>query len=204
MGTAESGARSVIVFVSDNGREYVGTAGSSRPSADQRFRVGSVTKSFTATIVLQLAEEGRLRLGDTLDEHLPGVVPQGDEMTIRHLLGHRSGLVNVTEYESWLQRVSRSSSTRPISTLRFAASHPLDFAPGSRWSYSNTNYIALGLIIEKVTGQQYAHGARGAPPRPARARSNRVADDAASAGSGRCGRESESSVGGRLDCLERA
>jgi D-alanyl-D-alanine carboxypeptidase len=154
---ADSGARNVIVSVSDDGTEHVGTAGSSRPSADDRFRIGSVTKTFTAAIVLQLAEEEKLRLDDALDEHLPGVVPRGEEITIRHLLGHRSGLVNFTEYASWLRRASRSSSTRPIDTLRFAASHPLDFEPGSRWSYSNTNYIALGLIIEKVTGQQYAH-----------------------------------------------
>jgi Tol biopolymer transport system component/CubicO group peptidase (beta-lactamase class C family) len=150
------GARSVIVFVSTGGKEYVATGGTSRPKADQRFRVGSVTKTFTATIVLQLVEEGKLRLDSTLGEHLPGVVPGGGEITLRHLLGHRSGLANVTEYPEWLKEAERSPSTSPINTLRFAASKPLAFAPGSQGRYSNTNYIALGLVIEKVTGRSYA------------------------------------------------
>jgi len=150
-----AGAASVIVFVSDHGREYVATAGIRRPSADQRFRVGSVTKTFTATIVLQLAAEGRLRLSDTLERYLPGVVPDGKRITIRQLLNHRSGLANVTDYTLWLERASGSPSTRPIDVLRFAASHPLTFPPGSHWRYSNTNYVALGLVIEKATGHVY-------------------------------------------------
>ena len=123
---------------------------------DQRFRIGSVTKTFTATIVLQLVQEGTLRLDSTLDEHLPGVVPKGGEITIRHLLGHRSGLANITDYPGWLNQAERSPSTSPINSLRFAASKPLAFEPGSQVRYSNTNYIALGLVIEKVTGRSYA------------------------------------------------
>jgi D-alanyl-D-alanine carboxypeptidase len=152
---ARGGAASVIVFVSDDGREFVATAGTRRPNADERFRIGSVTKTFTAAIVLQLAAEERLRLGDTLERYLPGVVPQGDKITIRRLLNHRSGLPNVTDYERWLDQASRSPSTRPIDVLRFAASHPSTFPPGSRWGYSNTNYIALGLVIEEATGHTY-------------------------------------------------
>jgi D-alanyl-D-alanine carboxypeptidase len=152
---AESGAKRVIVFVNDDGDEYVATAGADRPAADRRFRVGSVTKTFTAAVVLQLVDEGALSLDDTLEEHLPGVVPRGDELTIRQLLNHRSGLSNFTGYATWLERTSRSSSNRPIDSLRFAASHPLIFEPGSTWSYSNTNYIALGLIVEKVTEHSY-------------------------------------------------
>ena len=149
------GAESVIVFVSDDGREYVATAGNHRPGKDQRFRVGSVTKTFTATIVLQLVAEGKLRLSDTIERHLPGIVPAGKKITIRQLLNHRSGLANVTDYADWLERASRSPSSRPIDTLRFAAAQPLVFPPGSEWRYSNTNYIALGLVIEKTTGNTY-------------------------------------------------
>jgi Tol biopolymer transport system component/CubicO group peptidase (beta-lactamase class C family) len=154
---ARSGARSVIVFTSAGGHQYVATAGSRRPGPNQRFRVGSVTKTFTATIVLQLVAEGKLRLSSTLGDLLPGVVPRGEEITIRELLQHRSGLVNYTDYPSWLARVNRSPSTRPIDLLRFAASKPLAFDPGSRWRESNTNTIALGLVIEKLTGHSYAH-----------------------------------------------
>jgi D-alanyl-D-alanine carboxypeptidase len=152
---ARDGAKSAIVFVSDDGREYAATAGTRRPGKDQRFRVGSVTKTFTATIVLQLVAEGKLRLSDPLERHLPGIVPGGKKITIRQLLNHRSGLANFTDYPEWLQRASRSSSTRPIDSLRFAAAQPLVFAPGSEWDYSNSNYIALGLIIEKTTGTTY-------------------------------------------------
>lgn len=152
---ARAGAASVIVFVSDDGREYVATAGTRRPNAGKRFRIGSVTKTFTATIVLQLAADGRLRLDDTLERYLPGVVPQGNKITIRALLNHRSGLANVTDYERWLGRASQSPSTRPADVLRFAASQPLTFEPGSQWRYSNTNYIALGLVIEQTTGHPY-------------------------------------------------
>jgi TolB protein len=153
---AQSGAKSVIVFVSADGKEYVATAGARRPTADQRFRIGSVTKTFTATIMLQLVEEGKLRLDGTLADYVPGVVPRGAEITIRHLLQHRSGLANYTDYPSWLERALRSPSIQPIDILRFAGSKPLAFKPGSRPSYSNTNYIALGLVIEKVTGRSYA------------------------------------------------
>jgi D-alanyl-D-alanine carboxypeptidase len=151
---AQSGAKSVIVFVSGDGKEYVATAGSRRPRVDQRFRIGSVTKTFTATVVLQLVEEGKLRLDGALADYLPGVVPRGDEVTIRHLLQHRSGLANYTDYPSW--RAPRSPSRQPIDILRFAGSKPLAFKPGSQVRYSNTNYIALGLVIEKVTGRTYA------------------------------------------------
>jgi len=152
---ARGGGKSVIVFLSAGGKEYAATAGPRRPAVAGRFRIGSVTKTFTATIVLLLAEERRLRLSDSLEKHLPGVVPRGGEITIRQLLNHRSGLVNYTDYGSWLERAGRSPSTRPIDLLRFAGSKPLGFEPGSRGVYSNTNYIALGLVIEKVTARSY-------------------------------------------------
>jgi len=89
-----SGAKSVIVFVSDGDKEYVATGGARRPSVRQRFRVGSVTKTFTATIVLKLVEEAALRLSSTLEDHVPGVIRRGAEITIRQLLQHPSGLAD--------------------------------------------------------------------------------------------------------------
>jgi D-alanyl-D-alanine carboxypeptidase len=156
---ADGGAQRVIVFASVGNKIYVATTGTRRPKAAQRFRVGSVTKTLTATVVLQLVDEGQLGLSDTLEDHLPGVVTRGDEITIRQLLQHSSGLVNYTDepYLSWLKGASRSPSTRPIDLLRFAGSKQLSFEPSSQWSYSNTNYIALGLVIERVTGNSYAH-----------------------------------------------
>lgn len=153
---ASAAPTSKIVYLSDHGRAYVRTSGTPRPSATQRFRIGSVTKTFTATIIFQLAAEGKLRLDDTVERYLPGVVPGGQHITIRELLGHRSGLANFTDYTDWLARADRSTSTRPIDVLRFAASQPRTFRPNSGWEYSNTNYVALGLIIERITRQSFA------------------------------------------------
>ncbi len=114
-----------------------------------------MTKTFTATIVLQLVDEGKLGLGDTLESHLPGVARRGAEITIRQLLQHQSGLVNYTDYTSWLKGPSRAGTVQPIDLVRFTGSKPLAFDPGTQWSYSNTNYIALGLVIEQITGSSY-------------------------------------------------
>ena len=110
------------------------TAGTRRPKADQRFRVGSVTKTFTATIVLQLVDEGKLGLSSTLEDHLPGVVPRGKEITIRQLLQHRSGLVNYTDYTSWLKGrepfavdpADRPPALRGLQAARLRARHPVE------------------------------------------------------------------------------
>lgn len=157
---ARSGAASVIVFVSDHGHSTVATAGTAPPAAGQRFRIGSVTKTFTATLVLQLVDQKRIGLDDPVGRYLPGVIPAGGTITIRELLQHTSGLADFTDYPSWMDQAERSPSIRPIDALRFAASHPLVFAPGSQWEYSSTNYIALGLVIEKVTGHPFGQELR--------------------------------------------
>ena len=153
---ASAAPTSMIVYVSDHGRAYVRTSGTPRPNATQRFRIGSVTNTFTATIILQLAAEGKIRLDDTLYRFLPGVVPGGQHITIRELLGHHSGLANYTDFTDWLARADRSTSTRPSDVLRFAASQPPTAPPNSGFQYSDTDYVALGLIIERITGQSLA------------------------------------------------
>ena len=85
-----------------------------------------------------------------------GGVPGGQQITIRELLGHHSGLANYTDYTDWLARADRSTSTRPSDVLRFAASQPPTAPPNSGFQYSNTDYIALGLIIERITRQSLA------------------------------------------------
>ena len=113
-----------------------------------------MTKTFVAAIVLQLAEERKLRLDDPAGRYLPRIVPLGNRITLRQLLNHTSGLANYTDYADWLIAAERSKTLRPLDVLKFAAAKPRAFArPGSSWSYSNTNYAALGLVIEKVTGR---------------------------------------------------
>jgi len=124
-----------------------------------------VTKSFVATVVLQLVGEGRLRLDDRLQRWLPGAVPGGERITIRQLLNHTSGLFDYTDD---LQGPLRAKPTRqvyqqmaarrfaPRALVAMAARHRPLFPPGARFSYSNTNYVLLGLVVERVTGARLA------------------------------------------------
>jgi CubicO group peptidase (beta-lactamase class C family) len=123
-------------------------------TAASRFRLGSVTKTFTATMTLQLVEEGKLKLTDTLDKFLPQV-PNAEKITIEQILGHRSGIPNVRRAQEGQTKVSTIPMTRDEVLALIVKATP-DFEPGTKRSYSNAGYFVLGLIIEKVTGKSYA------------------------------------------------
>ncbi len=133
------------------------------PRADMRFRVGSITKTFVSTVILQLVAERRLRLDDTVDQVIPGVVQgngyRGDKITVRMLLNHTSGIADYTRNP----RIEEIAVTDPRHdfTLRELAEagleYPPDFPPGTSWRYSDTDYALLGMIIESVTGRTYVH-----------------------------------------------
>ncbi|MDG4859084.1 serine hydrolase [Streptomyces sp. T-3] len=141
----------------------VADTGTNRPvrRADH-FRAGSITKTFTAVVVLQLAAEKQLSLDDTVEQHLPGLVRghgnNGRGITLRQLLNHTSGLFNYTAAPD-NPATPLDRTLTPASLVRFALTHPPDFVPGTKFAYSNTNYTLLGLIIEKVTGRTYAQEA---------------------------------------------
>ena len=118
-----------------------------------RFRIASVTKTFVATVVLQLVSEGRLSLDDTVESRLPGVVLGGSEITVRELLNHRSGLFDYTQDPAFADAVISNPGREwsPRELVAAATAHPPLFAPGSGYSYSNTNYVVVGLIVESVT-----------------------------------------------------
>jgi D-alanyl-D-alanine carboxypeptidase len=119
--------------------------------ATDRFRIGSITKSFVSTVVLQLVAERRLSLDDTVEHWLPGVVPHGDAITVRMLLNHTSGLYDYLDETFPLQLLQDPLRTwRPQQVVQYAIAHPPLFAPGTRHSYSNTNYILIGLIVAAV------------------------------------------------------
>ncbi|MFP8903577.1 serine hydrolase domain-containing protein [Streptomyces atacamensis] len=132
-----------------------------------RFRVGSITKTFVATVMLQLQQEGRLDLDDTVEERLPGVVRgnghDGRRVTLRQLLNHTSGIFDYTSDERFGRRLRedfekhRYDTHTPEQLVGIAMGHEPDFAPGTDWSYSNTNYVLAGMVIEAVTGDSYAH-----------------------------------------------
>ncbi|MEU3899047.1 serine hydrolase domain-containing protein [Streptomyces sp. NPDC045251] len=124
-----------------------------------RFRVGSVTKTFTAVVVLQLVDEGRLALDAPVDCYLPGLLPD-DRITVRHLLTHRSGLADYTDrmfhetvpgFEAVRDRVF---SQRELVDLSLA--EPRTTEPGAAYRYSNTNFVVAGMLVEKVTGRPVA------------------------------------------------
>jgi D-alanyl-D-alanine carboxypeptidase len=135
--------------------------GSNRPVPfEARFRIGSETKTFLATVVLQLVAEHRLGLDDTVERRLPGVVPQGDRITIRQLLNHSSGLYEVLatlpspRSEEFLKLRWRTWTTAEL--VARTSAYPLLFDPGTKTKYSNTNYLVLGLLVERLTGNSYA------------------------------------------------
>lgn len=117
------------------------------------FRIGSITKTWTGTVILQLAEQGRLKLEDPISAYQPGV-PNGDRITIEMLLSMRSGLFNYTEDPGFIATID--SQPQKIFTneeiLEIAFSHKPLFDPGLKFYYSNTNTFLLGLVIEKLTG----------------------------------------------------
>ena len=129
-----------------------------------RFRAGSVTKSFVATVVMQLIGDRRVGLDDPVERWLPGTIVAGDRITVRQLLQHTSGLVNYTNTRAFRTLYGtvdgivsqRDRTWTPAELLAFIDGQPLLFEPGTSWAYSNTNYILLSLIIEKVTGRHYA------------------------------------------------
>jgi len=124
--------------------------------AGDRFRIGSITKSFVSTVLLQLVGEHRLRLDDTVERWLPGTVPNGTSITVRQLLNHTSGLYDYSKDARLIEPYwhDRGYYWAPRDLIDLADSHPPLFPPGASWSYSNTNYVLLGLIIQAVTGHR--------------------------------------------------
>ena len=137
------------------GTTQLGTT--SPPRADTHFRIASNTKSMTAAVIVQLAQEGKLSLDDPVSKYVPGV-PNGDNITIDELLKMRSGLYNYTDAPELAATVDRDPSkvwtTEEVLAIAFA--RPPNFPPGTAYEYNNTNYMLPGLIAEKVDGKPMA------------------------------------------------
>ncbi|WP_063060169.1 serine hydrolase domain-containing protein [Nocardia sienata] len=155
----------VVLRVSDrDGHHDIAAAGSGiDQNADSgpatRFRIGSITKTFVATVVLQLVDEGRIDLDAPIARQLPDPIPGGEQITVRQLLNHTSGLYDYMKEKGmstnrW-RGDDRFASYQPRELLATALRHEPYFAPGTRFRYSNTNYIVAGLLIEHVTGRPY-------------------------------------------------
>ncbi|MDH6127285.1 serine hydrolase domain-containing protein [Kitasatospora sp. GP82] len=157
----DAGAPGVIVRVEDgNGpaieiaRQAPLTKADHVLAAGDTFRMGSNTKTMVATVILQLVAEHRLQLTDPVEKWLPGLIPNGSAITLRMLLDHTSGLFNYANDPDVLKAFT-GQDTRvwmPGELIAAAVRHDPLFAPGARYSYSNTNYVALGLVAEKASG----------------------------------------------------
>jgi D-alanyl-D-alanine carboxypeptidase len=181
-------APGATAYVSGPGGSWLGAAGVANARsgagmrADARFRLESVSKIYTATLILQLAEEGRLRVDDTVERWLPGLLPYGDRITIRQLLTMQSGLIDNNDVvnasdsgqRAYMKRIrdpelrarilaisgrvdrNRATEFSPMWWIRLAAWQPLLFSPGSGFHYSNIGYDILGLVASRAGGKQLA------------------------------------------------
>jgi CubicO group peptidase (beta-lactamase class C family) len=125
---------------------------------DQRFRIGSLTKQFTAAAIMRLAEGGKLSLDDDLSRWVPEFPLQGHRVRLRQLLNHTSGIHNYTESPAWPARWA--DDLTPLQVVDLVARDTFDFAPGAQLSYSNTGYTLLGLVVERASGRPYAEFVR--------------------------------------------
>jgi D-alanyl-D-alanine carboxypeptidase len=157
-----AGVPGAVVLVRDGNRTTRITSGAGRLDspdpvrATDRFRVGSLTKTYTATVVLQLVGEGRLSLQDTVEHWLPGRVPNGENVTLRQLLTHTGGLGDYFQHPGFFDPFFAGDVQHfwaPQDLLDAAVAEPPIFAPGSGWQYSNTGYMLLGHVIQAATGE---------------------------------------------------
>ncbi|MEU6876989.1 serine hydrolase domain-containing protein [Streptomyces sp. NPDC046712] len=160
----EAGVPGAVAQARSGRAGWTGTAG--ERGGKDHYRVGSITKTFVATVLLQLQAEGRLDLDDPVEKWLPGVVRgnghDGRKITVRQLLNHTSGVYSVTSDPGFQEKVfgpafleHRYDTWTPEQLVAIAMTHQPDFAPGTAWTYSNTNYVLAGMVIEKVTGRPY-------------------------------------------------
>src|ERR1041384_3585652 len=149
-------------LVAENGRVvYRGAFGMANMewgipnTPDTKFRLGSITKQFTAMLTLQLVEQGKIKLDGKISDYLPDYRKDiGEKVTVHHLLTHTSGIPSYTGQPGFFENVSRNPYKVSDFVKKYASGN-LEFEPGSKFSYNNSGYFLLGAIIEQVTGKPY-------------------------------------------------
>ncbi len=178
--TAENAPPGLVVWIETPDLRFAGTSGVSNLATgapvpvDGVFGIGSISKTFTATVILQLAEEGVLSIDDRLADWLPEIAARltyGDQITLRHLLQHTSGVVDYRGSDTFLldlvssATIAEGTASRPCGDEtpadllpRYVYDQPATFPPGEpgAWAYSNTGYLLLGMVIEAATGEPLA------------------------------------------------
>lgn len=146
-------------------------------SPDSVFRLGSITKQFTAVAVLMLAEEGKLSLADPITKHLPGYPTHGHVITVELLLTHTSGIRSYTGLPGYMSGPKIRADLTTAELVEVFSKEPMDFAPGAEWRYNNSGYVLLGAILEKVSGKPYGELLAERIFRPLGMKSTRVGDE---------------------------
>ena len=157
----KSGAPGAIVYVRTPTAARAGLAGYADRAAHvtmraaDRYRIASVSKAFVSVVILQLEAEGKLDIDDPVEKWLPALVPNGGSITLRELLNHTSGLFDYTADVAFGNTILANPGRlwTPRELLAYGFAHTPLFAPGTNYSYSNTNYILLGLVTEAVTAK---------------------------------------------------
>jgi len=153
MGSLAISRNGVVVYSRAIGYSYI-ASNEKLPATNQtKYRIGSISKIFTATMLFQLIEDGKLSLTTTVDKYFPQL-PNASKITISNLLNHRSGLHNFTddpEYVTWETQPKTQDEM-----LAIISKSPVDFQPNEKVSYSNSNYVVLGYIIQKISKQSYS------------------------------------------------
>jgi D-alanyl-D-alanine carboxypeptidase len=161
-GYVAAGVPGAMVYAQDRRGRWTVDSGTRELGTDRpirswdRVRVASNTKMFLATVVLQLVGERAVSLDAPIERYLPGVVRgnghDGNTITVRHLLRHTSGIPDYVS-DVFAEPDANNRLWRPEELVAFGLSHPPLFAPGAGWSYSNTGYVLLGMVVEAVTGE---------------------------------------------------
>jgi D-alanyl-D-alanine carboxypeptidase len=152
LGSLTISKNGVVVYSRTIGYSYI-SGNEKLPATNQtKYRIGSISKMFTATMVFQLIEDGKLSLTTTIDKYFPQL-PNANKITISNLLNHRSGLHNFTDDPDYLTWMTQPKTQDEM--LAIISKGGIDFQPNEKFSYSNSNYVVLGYIIEKVSKQSY-------------------------------------------------
>jgi D-alanyl-D-alanine carboxypeptidase len=161
---ARGGPPGAIATIYRNGHLTVLRAGradvrrSGTPKPTDHMRIASVAKAFNGAVALHLVDEGRLGLDDTIAQRLTGVAAAWGQVTVRQMLGHTSGLPDYTQSKGFAEQAKKNPRgfVSPQKIIGWVRAEPLEFAPGSKYEYSNTDNIVVGLIVEAITGRSYA------------------------------------------------
>lgn len=152
MGSVAISKNGTILYSRAIGYSFLSASKQKKATTDTKYRIGSITKTFTATMIFQLIEEGKLQLTTTLDTYFPQL-PNAKLITISNLLNHRSGLHSFTSDSGFLVWMTLPKTHEDI--LSVITKHTVDFQPNEKYQYSNSNYVVLGYILEKIYKKPY-------------------------------------------------